>query len=147
VTHPGVPVSPGYPPFEGPARDALRAARGRIGAAAGERPFLPPMGREEREEALESAASAACRFCAGFHPGASTPACPRLATFKLNGDGMVIEGSYWPDGVTEETVETNGAGQVVTVISRTASQWDTAKVVAVADVAEEEAEDGGGADA
>lgn len=148
MTHPGVPVSPGFPPFEGPARDAVRAARGRIGAIAGERPYLPPMmGREEREEALQDAKRTACLFCASWHPGASTPACPRLATFKLNGDGTITGGSFWPSGVSETAVETDGDGKVIMVISKTASQWDTSSVVAVADVAEEETEDAGGADA
>lgn len=78
--------------------------------------------------------------CASFHPGASTPACPRLATFELNGDGKVIKGSFWPDGATEDAIETDGEGKVRTVTHHRSSSWDTSRVVAVADVAEDEPE-------
>lgn len=56
-----------------------------------------PVSREDREE-LEKVAEdgGLCRFCAGIHAGASTPACPRLAGGKLNGDGDVTEFTFWP---------------------------------------------------
>jgi len=55
-----------------------------------------PVSREDREELEQVAADGGlCRFCAGIHAGASTPACPRLAAGKLNGDGDVVEFSYW----------------------------------------------------
>jgi len=38
-----------------------------------------------------------CRFCAGLHAGASGPACPRLASGKVNGDGTVVEFTFWSD--------------------------------------------------
>lgn len=147
MNRPGVPRSPGVPLFEQDARDALRAAQERIGIFTGKGlPPFPPVPREEREEALADAGNTACRFCAGFHAGASTPACPRLATFKLNGDLQVIEGSFWPDGISEYAVETGPDGAVTTIV-KAASQWDTAKVVAVADMAEEEEGDDGAPDA
>lgn len=56
-----------------------------------------PVSREEREELEKVAADGGlCRFCAGIHAGGSTPACPRLASGKLNGDGDVTEFTYWP---------------------------------------------------
>ena len=139
MTHPGVPVSPGIPPLEGAARDALRMAQDRLGALTGP-PAFPVLPKKEREEALKDAATAACDFCASFHPGASTAACPRLATFKLNGDGKVTEGSFWPSGVTDSAIQTDGDGAVVSVVHKVASQWDVSQVVRVADVAEEDGE-------
>lgn len=140
MTTPGVPTSPGFPPLEGPARDALRMARERLEAFPGRRPRFPPMPREEREEALKDAAQTACLFCSSFHPGASTPACPRLATFELNGDGKVIKGSFWPDKTSEAAIETNAEGKVVAVTWHEHRGWDDSKVVPVADVAEDEPE-------
>lgn len=137
MTHPGVPTSPGFPPLEGPARDALRAAQDRLGVLTG-RPQFPPIPPEEREEALENAAATACLFCGAWHEGASTPACPRLAEFKLNGDGKVIEGKFWPDGVSASTIETDGSGEVRTVIYNRTDNWDTSRVVRVQDAAEDD---------
>jgi len=62
----------------------------------GSQPRLP-VTHEEREELERVAADGGlCRFCAGIHAGGSTPACPRLASGKLNGDGDLIEFTYWP---------------------------------------------------
>ena len=143
MTTPGVHTSPGLPPLEEPARAALRAAQERL-AGFTHRPPLP-MPREEREEALKDAADTACLFCSAWHPGASTPACPRLATFKLNGDLKVIEGSFWPDGASESAIETDGNGVPKVVTYRVSSSWDTSRVVPVTDVAEEDGteEEGG----
>ena len=143
MTNPGVHASPGMPPLEEPARAALRAAQERLSGFT-HRPPLP-MPREEREEALKAAADTACKFCASWHPGASTPACPRLATFKLTGDGDVTEGTFWPDGVTDDAIETDGEGNVRAVTHHRSSSWDTSRVVPVADVAEEDEEDDDGA--
>jgi hypothetical protein len=143
VTTPGVPVSPGFPPLEHAAQSALRAAQQRLDAFTGKAPvFPPPLTREEREEALKDAGSTACCFCAAWHPGASTAACPRLATFKLNGDGQVVEGTFWPDGVTDSAVEVDGDGKVRAATYHRTDSWDTTRVVRVSDAAEEEPEDG-----
>lgn len=144
MTTPGVPASPGFPPLEHAAQAALHAAQQRLDAFTGRRPAFP-MPREEREEALKDAAQTACLFCSSFHPGASTPACPRLATFELNGDGKVVKGSFWPDGATESAIETDGEGKVRAITHHRSSSWDTSRVVAVADMAEDEpeGEDGG----
>lgn len=118
-------------------------ARSRIDALTRGAPPVPPLSAGEKEQALKDAASQACRFCASLHPGASTAACPRLATFKLNGDGAVIEGSYWPSGVSEEEIVLNGKGETVQTTLRRRSDWDTSSVVAAADLAEEEDEGNG----
>lgn len=147
MTAPGVPASPGFPPLEHAAQAALHAAQQRLDAFTGRRPAFP-MPREEREEALKDAAQSACLFCASWHPGASTPACPRLATFELNGDGKVVKGSFWPDKTSEAAIETNAEGKVVAVTWHEHRGWDDSKVVPVADIAEDEpeGEDGGARD-
>ena len=139
MTTPGAPTSPGLPLLEPAAQHTIAAAQARVAAMTGRAP-LPPqkLTEKEREEALKDAASTACLFCASLHPGASTPACPRLAMFKLNGDGMVIEGSFWPDGITDTTVEQIGDDEKTKTVTHTRSDWDTSKVVPVADVAEED---------
>ncbi len=143
MTVPGVPVSPGLPLLEGPARDAIGAARSRVETLTrAQFPFpVKTLSEDEKAEALKDAATAACRFCSAIHPGASTAACPRLATFKLNGDFDVVEGSFWPSGATETVVVTDGDGKVLSVTQTSRSDWDTARVVFAADLAEEE--DGG----
>jgi hypothetical protein len=144
VTIPGVPVSPGIPPLEHAARDAIHAARSRVDALTrGNLPFpVRELSGEEKEAALRDAATQACKFCSALHPGASTAACPRLATFKLNGDGDVTEGSFWPEGAVETVTEIRD-GRVVSEVHRTRSEWDTSRVVFVQDVAEEEPGEGG----
>ena len=136
MTNPGVPTSPGVPLFEHVAQQAIHAARSRVDALTmPRRPVLTP---EERKEALEAAETSACRFCAGLHPGASTPACPRLATFELNGDGQVVKGSFWPEGVTDAAVELDGEGQVRAVTFHQHTEWPTDQIVRAADAAEED---------
>ena len=146
MTAPGVPVSPGLPLLEGPARDAIVMARSRVDALTrAQLPFpVKTLSGEEKAEALKDAATAACRFCAALHPGASTAACPRLATFELNGDFDVVKGSFWPSGATETVVVTDGDGKVLSVTQTSSSDWDTTRVVFAADLAEEE--DGAGDD-
>lgn len=145
VTTPGVPVSPGLPPLERTAQSAIAAARSRLDVLTGKAPQFPKLSEEERKEALKAAeAGGACSFCASLHPGASTAACPRLATFELNGDGKVVKGSFFADGVVHEEVITDGDGKVLQRTTTYHADWDTGKVLAVADAAEEEekAEDG-----
>ena len=79
------------------------------------RPILSVAERREAEDAVK--AGALCLYCAGIHAGPSSPACPRLASGKLNGDGTVVEFSFWRDG-----------------------EWDTSRVVFAADI-EDEGED------
>lgn len=96
MTHPGGGYTTSWsgsrPPFDPAAASTLGAVRQRL---AGERPHpaQPPLTEAERTEAQKAGH---CQFCAGIHAGMSTPACPRLATFKLDGDGKVMEGSFWP---------------------------------------------------
>lgn len=111
----------GRPPLENAASSVLAAARGRMG---GQRPFapaLPPqkLTPEQQAEALDIISKGAgCRCCAGIHPG-DEMACPRLASFELDGDGNVRAGSYFADG-----------------------SWDRSSVVFATDAAEEESADG-----
>lgn len=115
--YPGAPVS-------GPqaiAAGIIDAARRRITPQA---PLLPAalMPKPERPALTDAdraalgdviASGAACRLCAGVHPGAEVKpcaqcghqdhraaelSCPRLATFELDGDGNIKAGSFWPDG-------------------------------------------------
>lgn len=59
---------------------------------------------EKREAADVIKAGGLCRFCAGIHAGASTPACPRLASGKVNGDGDVTEFTFWVTWPTDRVV-------------------------------------------
>ncbi len=139
MTTPGVPVSPGIPPLEHAAQAALRAAQDRLGVFG--RPVRPPMPREEREEALKDAGETACGFCASFHPGADSPACPRIAECKLNGDGKITEVKFWPEAVSTSAVETDGEGNVRAVTHHQTSGWDAGRAVRVQDAAEEDGEE------
>lgn len=143
MTTPGVPVSPGFPPLEHAAQAAVRAAQQRLEAFTGKHPQFPPMKAEEREEALKDAKETVCRYCAAWHEGASTPACPRIAKAKMNGDGVITEVEFWPDGAVTSAIETDGAGNVKAVTIHRTDSWDTSRVVRVSDAAEEEPEDGG----
>lgn len=82
-------------------------------------PLRLPMTQEEKIEARKVAQDGGiCLFCAGIHVGASTPACPRLASGKLNGDGSVTEFTYWqewnadrvvfPEDIEDDTKEAEG---------------------------------------
>ena len=131
----------GSPPLTRPAQDAINAARERLAGMQGRPVFPPPrpaLTPQDREETLKAAADGAvCLFCGGIHPGASTPACPRLASFKLNGDGKITEGSFWPDSVTDTVTETGPDGAPRTVTFHTHTEWDTTRVVFPADAAED----------
>jgi hypothetical protein len=141
VTTPGVHRSPGVPPLENAARDALRAAQVRLSGFA-RPPF--PMPREEREEALEEAKSTACKYCASWHPGADSPACPRIAECKMNADGTILEVKFWPEAISASAIETDGEGKVRAVTHHQTSGWDAGRALRVQDAAEED--DGEGND-
>lgn len=80
------------PPLEPLAAQTLAAMRG------ASRPPVPrPLTSEERAEAEEAArANRYCLYCGGFHAAPSTPACPRLSGGKLDGDGKLVEFTFWP---------------------------------------------------
>lgn len=61
-------------------------------------PQRPPLTSDE-QKALDEAAEkdALCKCCSGVHAGTEL-ACPRLASFTLNGDGRLTGGTYWPHG-------------------------------------------------
>ena len=108
------------PPLENAASSVLAAARGRMG---GQRPFpMPPpqkLTAEQQAEAIDTIAKGGgCGLCGGIH-AASEHGCPRLASFRLDGDGQVVEGTFWPDG-----------------------SWDRSSVVFATDAAEGEGTDG-----
>lgn len=64
-----------------------------------------PLTQEEKSEAKKVAQDGGvCLFCGAIHVGASTPACPRLAGGKLNGDGAVTEFTYWREWDTDRVV-------------------------------------------
>ena len=99
----------------------------------------PVLTAEERKEALEAVdGKETCLFCGALHHGASTPACPRLATFELNGDGQVVKGSFWPEGVSDAACELDGEGAVRAVTFHQHSEYDTSQIVRAADAAEED---------
>ena len=80
------------------------AAQQSIAAARQQAPRLvrPP----EYEPAILSAEDAprrptksqlvVCGLCACYHHAPSTAACPRLASFELDGDGKLKSGTFWP---------------------------------------------------
>jgi hypothetical protein len=93
-----------YPPS---TSVALAAARTRIDRAGAHRKpeftsrqprRLPEPDRAEAAAILS--AGGGCELCGGLHAGAEL-ACPRLASFRLNGDGAITEGTYWPNGQWE----------------------------------------------
>ena len=99
---PGAHSSPGRPPLDNAASAVIAAARARLDQRT-PIPALPaakppvPLTAEQRAEALDVIKDGgACTLCGGLHQGADLPACPRLATFRLDGDGRVVEGSFWP---------------------------------------------------
>jgi hypothetical protein len=101
-------------PLDHLAVEAIQGAQLRLGLIS-PRPTLTDVEKREAGELVRDGQT--CRFCAGLHVGASGPACPRLAAGKLNGDGDVVEFTFWPDG-----------------------KWSTDRVVFVADVADETGE-------
>src|SRR5580693_6148014 len=114
MTNPGVPTSPGFPALDPVAQQAIRMAQSRLDVLTrGNLPFpVKKLTDEEKAEALKTAKDEACLLCGAFHPAPNTPACPRVATFKLNGDGKLVEGSFWPDAATDSSVEMSRDGVV-----------------------------------
>jgi hypothetical protein len=83
--------SPAPLPLDNVAAGAIAGTQRMLGGA----PRFP-ISQQERDEVEKVAKNGGlCLFCAGIHVGASTPACPRLAAGKLNGDGAVVEFTFW----------------------------------------------------
>jgi hypothetical protein len=96
---PGAPATPGRAPLDGAAAAVIASARQRI---TGTRTFPPAPAKaltdEERAEALDTISKGGgCACCGGIH-AAADHGCPRLASFRLDGDGKLTEGTYFPDG-------------------------------------------------
>jgi len=140
VTNPGVPASPGFPALDHTAQQAIHMAQSRLEALTrGKLPFpVKKLSDEEKEEALKSAKDEACMLCGAFHAAPNTPACPRVATFELNGDGRLVKGTFWPDGMTDSAVDLDKDGNVVGVHVEQHRGWDTSRVVFISDVADDE---------
>jgi len=102
VSFPGAQGGYGRPPLENMASSVLAAARGRHAAFAG-RPQFPPaavqkLTAEQQAEAIQTIASGGgCGLCGGIH-AAQEYGCPRLSSFRLDGDGKIVEGTFWRDG-------------------------------------------------
>jgi hypothetical protein len=139
VTNPGVPTSPGFPVLDPVAQQAIRMAQSRLEALTHGNLPLPAkkLTEDEKAEALKSAKDDACYLCGALHAAPNTPACPRVATFKLNGDGKLVEGSFWPDAATDSSVEMSRDGQVIGVHHQVRGGWDTSRVVFISDVADD----------
>lgn len=80
--------------------------------------FPPPAAQkltaQQQAEAIDTIAKGGgCGLCGGIH-AAQEHGCPRLASFRLDGDGRITEGTFWPDG-----------------------SWDRSSVVFATDEAEE----------
>ena len=93
------PVQPGSrtgPALEQAAQDTLAATRPRprFTAPPGYEPV--PLSAEERAEAQQDTDGRVCGLCAGYHHMPSTAACPRLASFDLDGEGKLKSGTFWP---------------------------------------------------
>jgi hypothetical protein len=80
----------GEQPFDRSGAEVIGAMRSALG---GRQPYQRALTEQERTEAQQQAQR--CLFCAGIHAGMSTPGCPRLASFKLDGDGRITEGTFW----------------------------------------------------
>ena len=141
MTHPGVPVSPGFPGLEGPAQQAIRMAQDRLGVLTRSRFPLPvkTLSEDEKAEALKSAKDDICLLCGGLHAAPNTPACPRVAAFELNGDGRLVKGSFWPDA-SDSAVDIDKDGEIIGVHHEIHRGWDVSCVVMAADLAEQEEE-------
>lgn len=83
----------GQPPLDHPAGQAIAAVQGVL--AQRQVPRLTPAEREEAQKAAEDEAQV-CRYCIGLHKLPNGPGCPRIASFKVNGDGALTEVTYWP---------------------------------------------------
>ena len=142
MTNPGVPASPGFPSLDPVAQQAIRTAQSRLEVLTrGNLPFpVRQLSDEEKAEALKSANDDICRLCGGFHAAPNTPACPRVASFELNGDDKLVKGTFWPDGMTDSAVDLDAEGNVVGVHHETHRGWPVDRVVLAADLAEQDGE-------
>lgn len=91
------PNGPRQPLLEALASHVIHGTQDRINLGAPAPTTAPPTQEEKQLAAELIQRGDVCRFCAGIHPGASGPACPRLASGKLNGDGTVVEFTFWAD--------------------------------------------------
>lgn len=112
VTTPGVPsAGRGQPAFDSIAAEAIAAARGHPRSFTSPYGGQPPdwdtaaayeraeLSEEERAEAARAKEQAAlvCRLCGTVHVLPNAPACPRLLSFELAGDGSVKAGTFRTD--------------------------------------------------
>lgn len=106
----------GQPPFDSAAQATIAAARARMSP-----PRPQVLSAEDRAEAEAAAkeAEAICRLCLGLHVHPNTPGCPRLASGKIDGDGKVVEFTFWPG-----------------------LDWAKGRVILAEDIHEEDAESG-----
>jgi hypothetical protein len=98
-----MPVTPSGPSRAGPmlenaAQDSIAAARGQVRYARPEGYEAFPLSPAEKAEAQKAEAQhdPVCGLCGGYHYAPSTAACPRLASFELDGDGKLKSGTFWP---------------------------------------------------
>lgn len=98
MTFPPGPGGRGANPFDLPAGNVIGTARAAMDPRAQYRP-PPSLTKEEKAEARDKALI--CTFCAAIHPLPSSPACPRIASCELNGDGDVIKAAFWKPGEWE----------------------------------------------
>ena len=80
----------GQNPYDPAAQATIAAARARMSP-----PRPPVLSPEDRAEAEKRPEDDICRLCIGIHKFPNGPGCPRVATFKLNGDGVLVEGTFW----------------------------------------------------
>ena len=99
-------------PVSGPqflAREVIAQARQRVQP---QQPLIPPalLPKPDRPALTDAdrkalgdliAANGACELCGGVHAGLEL-ACPRLASFELDGDRKVRAGTYWPPGTWQD---------------------------------------------
>lgn len=104
--HAGGPVNP----LDATARTVAHGAQSLIQNLQ-PKPIVPLTVQEKADAAEAIKSGAVCVFCASLHAGASSPACPRLASGKVNGDGTVIEFTFWRDG-----------------------EWDTSRLIPIEDL-------------
>lgn len=107
--------TPATSPIVASAGAVIASARRGIALPA---PFPPPVRpafTDEDRKAIGEVVDKGglCRCCAGIHAGGEL-ACPRLASFELDGDGKLKAGSFWRSG-----------------------EWDAGRVVFPEDAAEE----------
>lgn len=103
--------SQGQPLLEQAAQDAIAAVRPRPQYA------LPLTPAEQAEADKTERKVPPCQLCLAYHALPGTPGCPRLSSFRLDGDGRVIEGTFrsdrkWADRVVyiEDMKEGDGDG-------------------------------------